>query len=368
MWKRFSLCSLVAVVVSLAFASSARADALNDDLQTAWEALWDQRGSPRQLVRWSKLQPVPYRIFGAGSERHKDHIQKALDAVADATGLKFLDVSDQPDSRQRAQLDLEVVPDNAADDDLACYTLPLQWSNWTFTKVEVKMRSKDTWRCAFHEMVHAMGVMGHPSGKTVLSYFAHRHDTLMPLDKLMLGGLYAKDMPSGATPFQAMQILSRYVVLQDGLGLTITEADQRRQAFLAHAVLSMEKFARGEGEVPTIVRRSGRASETHIAQARCDMAFYLGLAYGRGTIVAQDASAAARWQLLAAQAGHVPGQVMAGRAYYYGRGIEQDKTEGLRWLFKASASGSAPAGDDLAQIEKSLPADDWTKLRASATP
>ena len=361
-----TVCSAVVFLFAISAPVVARADLLDDDLQTAWEVLWDQRGTPRYLIRWLKTTPVKYRIFGADHARHKTHIQSAVDAVAQASGLKFEDVSDQPDA-QNAQLDLEVVTDAAIDRTMPCFALPRSWKNWTFTKVEVKMRTSDTWRCALHEMMHAVGLPGHPSGKTVLSYFPYRQDVLSSLDKVMLRGLYA-EMPNGATPFQAIEILSRYVVLQDDLGISITEAAQRRDLFLKNTVLSMEKFAQGGGEVPVIVRRSGRASENHIKEARNEIAYFLGLAHSRGTIVEKNEAQSVQWFLNSAKLSHQPSQVMAGRAYFYGRGVAIDKKEGLQWLDKAAAAGSTVAKDELAQIEKTISAEDLGKLRASSIP
>ena len=55
----------------------------------------------------------------------------------------------------------------------------------------MQMRSKDVWRCAYHEAMHVMGVRGHPAGKTVLSYFPTKVDGLLPLDKVMLRAWYS---------------------------------------------------------------------------------------------------------------------------------------------------------------------------------
>lgn len=359
---------LIVLTAVLLLPASVQADQVDDDLQTSWEVLWDQRGSPRPLIRWLKSpMPIRYRIFGTDFERHKNQIHQALQAAAQASGLVFQDVSSHADA-QTAQLDLEVVGDKALEDNLPCYTQPLKWSGGYFDKVLVRMRNKDTWRCVFHEMMHAMGVVGHPSGKTVLSYFPYRRDQLLPLDKTMLQAVYAQDMPRNATPLQAIQILSRYIVQQESLGLSPDEAQQRREKFLQTILASMEKFAQGDGEVPVIVRRSGRASEANITDAKREMAFYLGVAYLLGSIAPRDEITATQWFTRSALADYPPGQVMAGRAYYYGRGTTEDKTQGLRWLIKASAAGSAQARDELVQIEKALPAEDWTKLREAATP
>ena len=148
-------------------AGQAYADKLDDNLQTVWESLWDQRGTPRQLLRWDKT--ISYRIHGPDSSRHREHIQSALKAATEVAQLDIIDVSAQVDAESTATLDIEIVDDSSLQDNEPCFTAPLKWSNWAYDKVQVKMRSKDTWRCTFHEIMHVMGIAGHPSGKTVLS-------------------------------------------------------------------------------------------------------------------------------------------------------------------------------------------------------
>lgn len=182
---------------------TAHADKLDDDLQTVWESLWDQRGTPRQLVRWDK--PIRYRIHGADASRHREHILSALKAATDIARIELVDVSGQADAETAATLDIEVVKDTDLRDNEPCFTRHLKLSNWAYDKTLVKMRSKDAWRCTFHEMMHVMGVPGHPSGKTVLSYFPYRRDVLMDLDQLMLAAWYHRPCPKGPRRWRRWQ-------------------------------------------------------------------------------------------------------------------------------------------------------------------
>jgi hypothetical protein len=161
----------------------ARADALEDRLNTVWESLWRQTGVPTQLVRWE--QDIKYRVIGINLSRHRDHAIQAMNAVSQVTGVKATDVSDQTDAQTQANLTLELLADGELQDNQPCVTLT-NWRAWKLEKVTIKMRTSQAWRCNVHETMHAIGIPGHPSGKTVLSYFPWRRDQLMEMDQLML--------------------------------------------------------------------------------------------------------------------------------------------------------------------------------------
>ena len=345
---------------------TAHADKLDDNLQTVWESLWDQRGTPQALMRWE--HQVRYRIFGADAARHRGHIIRALEAAGQATRLRMVNVSDDPDAEKTATLNVELANDHELQDSMPCFTLPLKWTNLTFDKVQVKMRSRDAWECTFHEIMHAMGIPGHPSGKTVLSYFPYRRDTLMDLDKLMLAAWYSPAMPRAATPFEALVVLSEAVALQADLGLPASEAQSRAKAFTLATLKEMESFAAGHGDIPTIVKRSGRASGTHMNNARREIGFFVGMAYLRGTIAAQDASAAAQWFKRTAERGYLPAQIMWGTVLASGTGVEADRLAGHAWLTLAAKTGPPAVINMLARLESSLSSEEFEKARSQPAP
>lgn len=338
------------------------ADKLDDDLQTVWESLWDQRGTTLWVVRWDR--EIRYRIYGPDSARHREHAIKALDDAAQATGLQVINVSDEPDAEKTAMLELEVVKDFELQDNEPCMTAITGLSNWAFLKVKIRMRSRDAWRCTYHEVMHAMGIRGHPSGKTVLSYFPYKRDSFMDLDRLMLRAWYSPAMRRGATPFEALVVLSEAVAQQTDLGVTTSEAQTRAKAFTLATVKEMEALASGNGEVPAIVKRSGRASSEHMNNARREAGYFLGMAYLRGTIVDKSEAVSSRWFKHAAEQGHTAAQVMWGRALVKGAGVEVDQQAAYAWFLQAKRGGNSAAQNDMAQLEKVMSPEDLEKARA----
>jgi TPR repeat protein len=364
------------MVIWLAFgclsATSARADKLDDDLQTVWESLWDQSGSPVYLLRWNSAKTVTYQIFGPAADQHRGHVLKALGAASEITGLKFEELAPSSSisttaTTTLAMLDIEVVNDTQMPETMPCWMRPVRWSGFMFDKVQLKLRSRDAWRCTFHEMMHAMGLAGHPSGKTVLSYFSYRTDTFMDLDILMLRGVYSPLMPVGATPLEAIKVFSTLVAAQPELGLSAAQAQQRVDAFVAKTYAEMEIFAKGQGEVPVIIRRSGRASETSLANSRRQMAHFLGLAALRGTFAAKDDALAASWFKISALAGHSAAQVLLARSLSKGLGQQVNKPLAYAWYKKAAEAGNSVAKTELEALEATLTTEELDLAKAATT-
>ncbi|HEY3047137.1 MAG TPA: hypothetical protein VGJ72_06705 [Polaromonas sp.] len=345
---------------------TAHADKLDDNLQTVWESLWDQRGTPRPLLRWDKT--IRYRIHGADASRHREHIERALKAATDIARIELVDVSGQANAETAATLDIEVVKDTDLQDHEPCFTQHLKWSNWAYDKARVKMRSRDAWRCTFHEIMHVMGIPGHPSGKTVLSYFPYRRDMLMDLDRLMLAAWYSPAMPKNATPLEALAVLSEAVAGQTDLDLPAEEASSRAKAFNQRMLRQMEAIATGQGEVPDIVLRSGKASQESINKMQPSAAFFVGMAYLRGGIVSVDLAASAAWFKRAAQKGYLPAQIMWSTALTTGTGVEADRLAGHAWLTLAAKTGSPAVINMLARLEKSLSSEEFEKARSQPAP
>ena len=156
------------------------------------------------------------------------------------------------------------------------------------------MRDHDAWRCAYHESMHVMGVRGHPAGQTVLSYFPWKIDGLLPLDRVMLRAWYNPRMQGGMTPFEALPILA------DELVATVPQAQKAtamkaRDTFYVNTIREMHAYANGTGDVPTIVKRSGKSTPDGIRYGRAEMSYFLGIAYLEGTTVQRDATEAVRW-------------------------------------------------------------------------
>jgi TPR repeat protein len=74
----------------------------------------------------------------------------------------------------------------------------------------------------------------------------------------------------------------------------------------------MQAFADGKGDVPMIVKRSGKSTDEGIRFGRMEMSYFLGVAYLEGATVSQDPSQAVRWLQRAATLGSRTAQARLG--------------------------------------------------------
>jgi hypothetical protein len=306
MWKSGVTALLAAAVFSPAFAQT---DEFEQGMGTMWEVLWHQSGTPTRLVRWE--QEMRVRIFGVNLNSHKQHTLKALSDVAAEAGVRLVDVSDRPDAAQVANVSVEITPDNLLEENQPCVTFLNFQTETKIDSAAVQMRNRDAWRCAYHEAMHVMGVRGHPAGKTVLSYFPSKVDGLMPLDRVMLRGWYSPRMRGGMTPFEVLPVLA------DELVASMPDKERAvasRERFFRNTIDQMQAFADGRGDVPVIVKRSGKSTDEGIRYGRMEMSYFLGVAYLEGTSVTQDSTQAVRWLQRAATLGSRTAQVKLGAA------------------------------------------------------
>lgn len=286
--KRFYLA--LSLAASLLPGAASAGNEFEQGLATLWEVLWHQSGLPTRVVRWE--EDIQVRIVGVNAAAHREHTLKALREVATEAGLKVIDVTDQPDAQALANLDVEITGDRELDDRQPCVT----YLDFTVeTRIEaaaIRMRAGDASRCIHHEAMHAMGVRGHPAGKTVLSYFPWRVDGLQLLDRVMLRAWYSPRMVAGMTPFEALPVLADELVATQP---DKARAAQARDVFFASIVSQMHDYASGKGSVPAVVVRSGKSTDEGIRHGRTEMSFFLGVAYQRGATVKPDPARATQW-------------------------------------------------------------------------
>ena len=296
MWKSGTAALLaIAAFTTPAFAQP---DTFEQGMNTLWEVLWHQSGTATRVVRWE--QDLKVRVWGVNLPAHKDHALKALRDVAAETGVKVIDVSDEPDAARLANVSIEIVPDDQLSEQQPCETRLNFATETKIDSVTSRMRDSDEWRCAYHESMHMMGVRGHPEGATVLSYFTKEVEGLMPLDKAMLHAWYSPRARGGMTPFEMLPMLADELV---AIMPDRQRAGQARDRFLARTVREMEAFANGQGDVPTIVKLCGKSTGEGIRFGRMEMSYFLGVAYLDGVSVKKDETQAAQWLQRAATLG-----------------------------------------------------------------
>lgn len=287
---------------------SALADEVDQGLQTLWEVLWHQSGTPTRIVRWENDMRV--RFTGVNVAQHREHMMDALRTVSGEARVKLTDVTGTVDE-QSANVTVEILPDTALEDNQPCVTFLDFKSESKIDSATVQMRDHDAWRCAYHESMHVMGVRGHPAGQTVLSYFPWKIDGLLPLDRVMLRAWYSPRMQGGMTPFEALPILA------DELVATVPPAQKQaaakaRDSFYLNTIREMHAYANGTGDVPAIVKRSGKSTPEGIRYGRAEMSYFLGIAYLEGATVSRDATEAVRWLERASAMGNRGAQAKLG--------------------------------------------------------
>ncbi|MES2634250.1 MAG: DUF2927 domain-containing protein [Pseudomonadota bacterium] len=283
------------------------ADEFDQGMATLWEVLWHQSGTPTRIVRWEG--DIRVRLHGVNLTQHREHTLKALRTVTAEAGINLIDVSALPAAEQQANLNVEIIPDNQLEDVQPCVTVLDFKAETRIESATVQMRNKDAWRCAYHEAMHVMGVRGHPAGQTVLSYFPWKVDGLLPLDKVMLRAWYSPRMVGGMTPFEALPVLADQLI---GISPNKTTAAQARDRFFIATVQQMHAYANGQGDIPAVVKRSGKATPDGIRYGRGEMSYFLGIAYLEGNTVTRDATQAVQWLERAATMGNRGAQARLG--------------------------------------------------------
>jgi TPR repeat protein len=81
-------------------------------------------------------------------------------------------------------------------------------------------------------------------------------------------------------------------------------AQQTRDRFFTTTVDQMQAYAAGRGDIPAIVKRSGKSTEDGIRRGRSEMSYFLGVAYFEGAMVGADQKQALTWFERAASAGN----------------------------------------------------------------
>ncbi len=356
---------LLALFVLFAAVLPVRADALQDRFDTVWESLWYQGGSPTQVVRWG--EEIRVRIHGRNQSTHRGRIMDALGKVTTLAGVRLVDVSDAPDAEKRANLDVQIVNDLDLPDNQACFVRVREIERSLITKAELKMRDHAVYQCVLHEAMHAIGISGHPTGDTVLSYFYQRVDALTELDELLVRAWYSPQMRPGMSPLAAVVVLTNAVVRAVPAGEQ-QRARVAQRRFLAETLRKMEAFGSNQGEVPAVLKRSGTASSEMIAQGRTLMQFYVGVTYADGVIADKDMVKAVDWIGYAARAGLLQAQLVLGYLYERGEGVEANASEAYVWYSMAAAQDVPYAVESVKRVAAVMTPEEVEIARARIPP
>lgn len=351
----------LAIVWALTSTSLSFGGELDDELRSLWESLWTQTGYPLPLSRWerSAREPLHIRFSGYDANRQKTYALKAVSEVVSAAGLTFTDVSDEPDAEKTATIHIEYLSPLSTStelgDRLACVAIPKRNDrNLQIESVRIVVKDGQAATCMHHELMHAMGIPGHPSGKSLLSYFPWRQDQLSDFDKRLLKAWYAHNVYSGQPVFEALGPLSRTLAnsWSDGTFDANQTNDTKRTQFVNQVIQEMERFASGNGEIPVILRRSGMTSHDAITAAKGEIAFNLGLAYQSGELVTSNTEKSIQWYERAASHNHVMAHVRLYYLYVDADSPMENPVKAYQWLTMLSKHVSTPQIQDALQKQR----------------
>ena len=290
-------------------------DALEERFETMWEALWTQTGVPVGVRRWPS--EIRVRFTGAEASAYRDDAWRALTDATRAAGIDLRDVSSAEGASDLANLEFQLLPDDTLPpaDHMMCKSRLQSVQQSKIMGAVIEVRARRFAFCGYHEVMHAMGIPGHPTRGTVLAYFAPPvRDALTPTDVLILKSWYSPRLQPGATPFEALLVMTDTVVeaVEDSKR---AEAQRTQLLFLEKTLKEMERYALGQGEIPAIVLRSGWTTEKAMTFAQTHMGFMVGVAHLRGIGAPPDREQARIWFERGAEKGSQPAKLMLERVF-----------------------------------------------------
>jgi len=381
-----------AIVWLLAAGPSLAADEkrVEQHLQAFYElALWNDGRWPVFIRKWT--QPIRVRIIGPMSGNYAELVVSRLQAMAEIAKLQVTVL--KPDEKGENFLVefLDTTQMFAAGRSAGCVAYLGPGAELSNVRLALNLRMGFELRqCITHELMHAMGFMGHPHNlDSVLSYIQRRED-MTEIDRFALSVLYDPAMRPGFYQLPAMAMARTVIadkLLPDG---TPEERRQYGQTYIRNLVkLTHDLAEKGNlglqqqlgvaytfGQVVDKDEKTGFAWFKRVAEApwqkdwmstildgQFNMAY--GLASGRGTTASLPE--AIRWYKSAAERGHLIAQNNLGLLYRDGRGVERDPVEAYKWLSLAADRKYSLAENNLMSLIPGLTPADVAEGKRRAT-
>jgi hypothetical protein len=197
------------------FIPHGNASELDETLNIAWEALWQQQGYVQPVSKWR--DPIRVSVSGTGAQRHRPFVLAELGRVARSAGIELAEArADGP----AANFEVEIVPDDLTRVGFyfACRTLRTPVVG-VIQRVKITAEERSLAGCLLHEAMHAMGIPGHPRGGSILSYY-RGSSALTANDEFMLKAWYSDEMKPGMPALAALAVADRGAVPAPGARAT----------------------------------------------------------------------------------------------------------------------------------------------------
>lgn len=331
-----------------------------DLMNIAWEGLWNQSGYPTALRKWN--QPLKVSLSGDIDSLNRKYIDEALEEITLAAGLKYSVLA--PDDNNGNVL-IEIVDNSPKLGPTTPCSTHFEWDNKGMKKATVTAKTRSIYQCMLHELGHAIGIDGHPYGRTVMTYFNRRNE-LSDYDKFIIKARYSPEMKHGTLPFRGLKMIGDKHVTSLSSNEEKALAQQKIDAFMASILHSMTQYTEGKGEPPNVVYRSGRISMQAMETGRTTMKYYLGVALMEGDLGVTDTNAAETLlKAAAAEKYQLAAWALAWR-YREGKHLKKDIMSAYSWFAYAASLGNETAKLRLTQIEETLSASDLPTYREAA--
>lgn len=261
MRRALFLCTFLSAAL-LVFAP-ARAGGINETLDTVWEVFWQQQGYLQPVSKWH--EPIRVSVSGMGSRRHRAFVLAQLGRVAHSAGIELAEA--RPDG-PAANFEVEIVADDLTRVGFyfACRTLRTPGVG-VIRRVKITAEERALRRCMLHEAMHAVGMPGHPRGKSILSYY-RGSDDLTATDELLLKVWYSDELKPGMYALPALAVFARALVQSVPEGAARLEAERTAAQFQRQALAQLESIAAGRGEPPRILFQSSTLTPAGLARGR----------------------------------------------------------------------------------------------------
>jgi hypothetical protein len=281
---KFTLQLLLLLAVESTFAQSA----LNTQFNIIWEMQWQETGYLKNVYKWKldKTRKLTYFINTDSSESTIKYIENGLVDIGKSANIEFVRMTDVDAA---INLIFSVSKEINKEISVPCSTRNRD-RNFMLHNSLVYITPSMAKHCAMHEIMHAMGLPGHPSLGTVLSYWETNRSTLHAIDRFVLRHWYTDEIYAGMNAFRVINYLTHNWVIETVPFEEQQAALQEQKSWIKKIISEMDFFADratvGDAFPPSILYTSGRLTEAGIAHGRLDIHGILGVAHleGYGTV------------------------------------------------------------------------------------
>jgi hypothetical protein len=351
MWRRCRVC-LVSLSLALALwmlASSARAANYTSSFNVFWELHWQQNGQLTAFRRWPKTpsKTLSYSFNLEANPANRARTLEALQTIATTIGWKLQEL---PEGGAKAQIEF-VLRDFSGDEarQHVCFAKP-SWKSGNLTKVRIELSERWAFNCALHEIMHAFGIAGHPSGQTVLSYFNANGQSLTDTDVFILQAWYSDELSAGMSPLQVTRVINQRWIREHVPPAEQAAARRAEDEWFAKTLAQLEAYARGTGEPPTVLFRSGGLTDEGRRMGLAQVQTMLGWTYLAAAGVRFDADKASDYLFWASESGHPGAAGLFVKELTQGKLQNKARKKVCEWaraVPREQRGGQAPAYEEL---------------------